>query len=144
VFREQARVLRPGGNGYHTIGPWFSPGGGHSLCTLDSPWGHVRLTPAEFERYIAEHRPNEQPEALHNYRTGYHDPRLTLAETERLAVDAGLELVEWNDMSDLDSHLRYLDRALLEDCDAVRPGLAVRDLITNNYVIVVRRASTSA
>jgi ubiquinone/menaquinone biosynthesis C-methylase UbiE len=57
AFREIARVLVPGGLAYHEVEPWFAPRGGHSLCTLDFPWGHVRTTEAEFARYVETFRP---------------------------------------------------------------------------------------
>ena len=41
---------------FNKYNPFFCQGGGHSLCSLDFPWGHVRLTPIEFDRYMEEYR----------------------------------------------------------------------------------------
>ena len=45
TFKAIARLLRPGGITYHDFNPFFSQIGGHSLVTLDFPWGHARLSP---------------------------------------------------------------------------------------------------
>ena len=57
VLRETRRVTRRGGLAQHTVHFWFGPTGGHSLCSLDFPWGHARLTPTEFERYLQRDLP---------------------------------------------------------------------------------------
>ena len=83
---ELARVTRPGGVLLHIIDPWFSPQGGHSMCILDAPWAHVRLTQREFERYIAELRPHEEAAAVDFYRHAFQRPRHTLAALRRLVL----------------------------------------------------------
>ena len=43
AFVSMRELLKPGGVGYHDYNPFFSRIGGHSLCTLDFPWGHARI-----------------------------------------------------------------------------------------------------
>ena len=144
VLREQARVLRPGGLVYHSYQPWFSPAGGHSLSTLDFPWGHVRLTADEFESYIGEHRPYELEETLSSYRLAYQEPRLTLAEVERAALDHGFELLDWVEESNGPDHLGSLDAAVLDECRAAFPEVTVRDLVTTDHLLVARKRRSGA
>ncbi|MBU1158550.1 MAG: class I SAM-dependent methyltransferase [Candidatus Thermoplasmatota archaeon] len=51
------RALRPGGMSFHDYNSFYSLEGGHSLCTLDFPYGHARLSAGDFERYVREYRP---------------------------------------------------------------------------------------
>ena len=56
AFAEMYRVLRPGGYAYHEYNPFFAIDGGHSLVTLDIPWGHVRFDRSDIERYLQQFR----------------------------------------------------------------------------------------
>jgi SAM-dependent methyltransferase len=137
VMRETRRVLRPGGLAYHTVHFWFGPTGGHSLCSLDFPWGHARLTEAELERYFGERRPHERDEALEFYREGFQRPRLTATETERVVRDASFEIVGWqNDAAD--ARYRRLARGAIEDVRSVSPAAEVSDLLTNGFTLLLR------
>ena len=59
TFAAMTRLLRPGGVAYHDYNPFFSMIGGHSLATLDFPWGHARLDADDVERYLREIRPTK-------------------------------------------------------------------------------------
>ncbi|MEZ6083124.1 MAG: class I SAM-dependent methyltransferase [Phycisphaerae bacterium] len=63
AFAEMYRVLRPGGYAYHEYNPFFAIDGGHSLVTLDIPWGHVRFDRSDIERYLQQFRSNETERA---------------------------------------------------------------------------------
>ncbi len=140
VLAEALRVLRLGGLSYHVVDPWFGPQGGHSMCTLDFPWGHVRLTGGEVEEYLRRYRPHEEAEAIGFYRHGFQTPRLTLAEIEALVVETGFEILEWNESRRaFPDHAALLDRAVLEDCLAAYPRATVRDLLTDNYTMLLRK-----
>ena len=83
---RQNTIIMPGHNysikRQSTIGeeitgnPFFSFNGGHSLCTLDFMWGHVRLSETEFERYLIQFRPKENKVAMKFYRNNLN--RMTL------------------------------------------------------------------
>ncbi len=141
AFGAMARLLKPGALAYHVYNPFFSANGGHSLCTLDFPWGHARLEPADFERYVRQIRPSEADQALRFYRESLN--RMTLADLHRAVDDAGLELlavIPWTD--------RTLASTLNSDIPAeVRrtyPGATPQDLLATFVSVVLARPGGSA
>jgi SAM-dependent methyltransferase len=131
-----ARLLRPGGVMYHDYNPFFSAIGGHSLCTLDFAWGHVRLDDSDLERYVRELRPTEADQALRFFRESLN--RLTLDALRRHVADAGLELlalVPWHERTRLAS----LDADVLEDVRIVHPDVTPGDLLATFTTLVARR-----
>ena len=87
AFAAIARLLRPGGITYHDYNPFFAINGGHSLGTLDLPWGQARLDDADLERYVREIRPAEADRALGFVRESLN--RLTLAASTRRSREPG-------------------------------------------------------
>lgn len=141
AFREMRRVLAPGGFAHHRVDPWFGPRGGHSLATLDFPWGHVRTTDDEFARYVNDLRPFEAPSALHDRLHAFQRPPLTLRESLEAARDAGFELVGWSELPVpmRDPHRALLTRELVADARRLHPAVTPRDLLCIDYKIVLRR-----
>ncbi|HVN59801.1 MAG TPA: class I SAM-dependent methyltransferase [Gaiellaceae bacterium] len=139
VLRESRRVLRSGGFAYHTVHTWFGPTGGHSLCSLDFPWGHARLAGPELERYLGELRPYEAAEALAFYRTGFQQPRLTLAESEHAMREAGFEVLAWHRAA-TDPRYRRLVRSVLGQVREVTPAATAEDLLTDGFTAILRAA----
>jgi ubiquinone/menaquinone biosynthesis C-methylase UbiE len=137
VLRETRRALRRGGLARHTVHYWFGTTGGHSLCSVDFPWGHARLTPVEFERYLRERRPNEAEAALDFYREGFQQPRLTVAETRVAVEGAGFEILEWQHHAS-DVRYRRLARRAVPEVRAVSPRAHVSDLLTEGFTLVLR------
>jgi SAM-dependent methyltransferase len=136
AFTSMARLLARGGVAYHEYNPFFSVVGGHSLCTLDMAWGHARLEPDDFERYLSEIRPAELDQALRFYQQNLN--RMTLADL-RLAVEqSGLELV---------ALLPWTDRTLATDLTApivsevqrAYPSARVEDLLATFVSVVIRK-----
>jgi SAM-dependent methyltransferase len=91
AFAAMARLLRPGGIGYHDYNPFFNAPGGHSLGALDFPRGHVRLDEGDFERSLRELRPAEVDQALRFYRESLN--RMTMADLRATVASAGLDLM---------------------------------------------------
>jgi ubiquinone/menaquinone biosynthesis C-methylase UbiE len=140
AFREAVRVLKPGGIAYFEVGPWFGPDGGHSLCTLDCPWGHVRLNPVQFENYLAAFRPNERTTAISYYRGGFQTPRLTLAETEAMVLDSSFRILEWYESRHkYADHYQFLTPELLADCQRLNRFVTVRDLMSSSYTMLLEK-----
>ncbi len=140
VLAEIRRVTRPGGLSVHVVDPWFSPQGGHSMCTLDAPWLHVLLTQGELERYLLELRPHEAQAALGFYRTGLQRPPRTLGELRRLVEEAGFDVLTWDERSDLyRNHVPLVDRCLLDECAERHPNVTPADLLTSALRIVLQR-----
>jgi SAM-dependent methyltransferase len=138
AFRAMHRLLKPGGIAYHDYNPFFSNIGGHSLGTLDFPWGHARLDRADFERYLRDLRPNEADQALRFYDESLN--RMTLAGLQAAIEDAGLEAV---------AVLPWLDRGLGSELSAAALADVRRnytsadatDLLGTFVSVVMRRPS---
>lgn len=141
VLRETARVLRPGGIAHHGVDPWFGPRGGHSLCTLDFPWCHVRTSVDELGQYVAQRRPHEAADALAYRSEAFQLPALTMREFRGAAVEAGFEILEFDapPLGIADPHRRYLDRDVLADCRRLHLTVTPRDLLTLGFTTVLRR-----
>jgi SAM-dependent methyltransferase len=138
AFASMARLLKPGGIGYHDYNPFFSLIGGHSLCTLDFPWGHARLGREDFERYLVEIRPTEVGQALRFYRESLN--RMTHDELRASIVAAGLELlavIPWFDRA----LLPRLTPDILAEVRRTYPTAGVEDLLATFVAVIVRRPS---
>ena len=136
AFTAMARLLRPGGIVYHDYNPFFAANGGHSLCTLDFPWGHARLDAADFKRYVADLRPDEFDQALRFYSESLN--RMTRAELRDSIADAGLDLLHvlpWSDRA----LVRHLTPDVVAEVSRVHPRATIEDLITTFVVVVARR-----
>jgi SAM-dependent methyltransferase len=136
AFASMARLLRPGGVGYHDYNPFFALNGGHALCTLDFPWGHARLDADDVERYVREVRPGEAAQALRFYRENLN--RMTQADLRVWVAEAGLELVAmlpWNDRS----LAARLGDDVLGEVRRAYPAATVADLLGTFVAVVVRR-----
>ena len=131
-----ARLLLPGGVLYHDYNPFFAVNGGHSLVTLDVPWGHARFDAADVERYLRQIRPAEADQALRFYRESLN--RMTLTDL-RLAVEgAGLELlavVPWSQRS----LVADLTPQVLADVRRNYPRATLEDLLATFVAVVARR-----
>ena len=136
AFAAMARLLRPGGLMYHDYNPFFSSIGGHSLVTLDMPWGHARLDDGDVGRYLAEVRPTEADQALRFFQDSLN--RMTLADLRADIDAAGLELL---------AVIPWYQRALLPTATPqvlaeVRrnhPSATLDDLLATFVVVVARR-----
>jgi len=135
-----ARLLRPGGVMYHDYNPFFSMIGGHSLATLDLPWGHARLSDDDVERYLREIRPTEGEQALRFYRDSLN--RMSLADLRDALSGAGLEtiaVIPWHQRSLLSDATPQV----LAEVRALYPRADLEDLLAT-FVAVVARKPTSA
>ncbi len=140
ALREAHRVLKPGGIAYFDVDPWFSPQGGHGLCTLDCPWGHVRLEASEFERYLADYRPHEIRQAAEFYQRGFQSPRLTIAQIEAIIVESSFHILEWHESRQTyGDHYELITPELLADCQRLNPLVTVRDLMSSSYVMLLAK-----
>jgi SAM-dependent methyltransferase len=140
AFASIARLLKPGGVVYMEYNPFFSANGGHSLCTLDLPWGHARLQPDDFERYLREIRPLEFDQALRFYEQSLN--RLTLDGLRAAVSGADLELLAvlpWTDRT----LVQRVDPDVLADVQAIYPTATELDLLATFVTVVARRAAVS-
>ncbi|UCE92273.1 MAG: class I SAM-dependent methyltransferase [Methanobacteriota archaeon] len=130
------RALRPGGLSFHEYNPFYSLEGGHSLCTLDFPYGHARLSEADFERYVRRYRERELGVSMNFYRRCLN--RMTIRDLNDFCFDAGFEILAlcpWND----DECLRLIDRDVLNQCRKLKPNLMINDLLSGRVWVLMRK-----
>jgi SAM-dependent methyltransferase len=136
AFTAMRGLLRPGGVAYHDYNPFFSLIGGHSLCTLDFPWGHARLDHGDVERYLEERRPAAAAQTLRFYDESLN--RMTIADLRGAIEAAGLEtlaVVPWTDRS----LVARLTPDVLPEVRRTYPTATIEDLLATFVSIVVRR-----
>jgi SAM-dependent methyltransferase len=141
AFDSMARLLKPGGILYHDYNPFFSSNGGHSLCTLDFPWGHVRLDEADFERYVREIRPTEIEQGLRFYRESLN--RMTIANLRDDLEAAGLEIlgiIPWTDRK----LVPQLGAEVLAEVRRTYPTATTADLLATFVSVIARRPPDGA
>jgi ubiquinone/menaquinone biosynthesis C-methylase UbiE len=134
AFAEMSRLLKPGGLMFHGVDPYFSPRGGHSSCTLDFPWGHARLSPSDFRRYIKQYRSHEFDHAITMYDYLFNVPRVSLSDIERAVSNAGLVLLSWKE-NWVKDHLPSFE--VWRDVIQVYPFITSRDLMANSLKLVI-------
>jgi 2-polyprenyl-3-methyl-5-hydroxy-6-metoxy-1,4-benzoquinol methylase len=125
AFKEMARILKPGGFAFHEYNPFFSVDGGHSLCTLDFPWGHARLSDEDFERYLDEFRPEQKNVSLSFFKNNLN--RMTLSHLNDSMEQNGLEpvsIIPWYSEDDQAS----LTNNMLKQCKQIHPTVEHVDL----------------
>ena len=126
AFKEMSRILKPGGFAFHEYNPFFSVDGGHSLCTLDFPWGHARLTNDDFEKYYDQIRPNEKDVSLSFFHNDLNRmTHLQLAECIENNGMRAVSIIPWYS-SDDQSHLT---NDMLEQCKNIHPTVELVDLV---------------
>jgi SAM-dependent methyltransferase len=136
AFAAMAGLLRPGGIVYHDYNPFFSANGGHSLATLDLPWGHARFGDDDVERYLREIRPGEADQALRFYRNSLN--RMTLAELREAIAAAGLEtvaIIPWYQRS----LVADATPEVLSEVQATYPSATADDLLATFVAVVARK-----
>lgn len=135
-FAAMARLLRPGGVMYHDYNPFFAANGGHSLVTLDIPWGHARFDEMDVERYLREVRPSEATQALRFYRESLN--RMTQHDLREALADAGLEIlavVQWTQRN----LVERMTPDVLADVVRIYPTATAEDLLTTFVSVLARR-----
>jgi ubiquinone/menaquinone biosynthesis C-methylase UbiE len=126
AFKQMARILKPGGFAFHEYNPFFSVDGGHSLCTLDFPWGHARLSDKDFERYYDEFRPEQKEVSLSFFRNNLN--RMTIKHLKEGLKKNGLEpvsIIPWYSKKDQAG----LTNDMLEQCQKIHPTAEHVDLV---------------
>lgn len=130
------RALRPGGICFHNYNPFFCANGAHSLCTLDFPYGHIRLSSADFERYVQTYRPQELEVARNFYHQSLN--RMTLADLHCHCSMAGFEtlaLIEWTERNDMQA----INQTILSQCKRLYPNVTVNDLLCRTIWVLLQK-----
>ena len=136
AFKEMARILRPGGLAFHDYNPFFSINGGHSLCTLDFPWGHARLAPNDFEKYYDVLRPEQKELSMNMYENGLN--RMTMSDIGRILPN-GLRLVHILPM--IRRHMLHrVTSDILDQVQTIYPTVTCEDLAATDIWVVQKKA----
>ncbi len=130
------RILKTGGISIQEYNPFFSLIGGHSLCTLDFFWGHVRLSEDDFLRYLKELRPVEYEHASSFYHHGIN--RMTLNDLHEYCNQSGME-TESVILFSKEQQLRMLNEDILNQCKKIYPGVQINDLITPRVLLIQKK-----
>lgn len=137
AFRSISDLLRKDGITIHEYNPFFCLNGGHSLCTLDFLWGHVRLNETDFLKYLEEIRPEEKERAMSFYKKGLN--RMTLSDLQKLLIASGLEIVSVIPIPK-EQHLRMIDANTLSQGQKHYPKLSILDLISPRVFVIAKKS----
>jgi 2-polyprenyl-3-methyl-5-hydroxy-6-metoxy-1,4-benzoquinol methylase len=141
AIRNMWRALKPEGICFHHYNPFFCVEGGHSLCTLDFPWGHARLSDADFGNYIETFRPEEYIVSLPFFTKSLN--RMTLAEAQEYVLGAGFEILAfcpWPSAKDLEE----ISPDILSQCKRLYPSVTIQDLISRVVWLSLRKPDSKA
>ena len=136
AFEEMFRILRPGGYSFHEYNPFFSFNGGHSLCTLDFMWGHVRLSPADFQKYLKQFRPFEYDLAMRFYAENLN--RMTVNQLKRYIKAAGFEQIMFFPSIYFQNYFELNEKIFVE-CKNNYPSIEIIDLISPALYIGIKK-----
>ncbi len=135
---EMKRLVRDGGLIFQEYNPFYCLEGGHSLCTLDFPWGHARLTGEDFTRYTRKYRPDEASVDQSFYFNNLN--RMTLKDLEEMAGKLGLkviEMIKWSNNKLIPEVLN--DPAILSQCRLTNRTVSINDLISDKIWLLLQK-----
>lgn len=136
ALKNMFKALKPGGICFHEYNPFFSINGGHSLCTLDFPYGHIRLSPVDFESYIRTYRSKELSVALNFYHECLN--RMVISELMQYSKEVGFEVLDLHRFKCIDD-LRVIDKSVFDQCQKNYPSVTLNDLISRIVWILLKK-----
>jgi len=139
AFQEMYRILKPGGFAFHQYNPFFSFNGGHSLCTLDFMWGHVRLSAADFEKYLIQYRPEEHKLAMNFYKENLN--RMTLNKLKIYIKKSGFKQIMLFPHTYFENYFE-LTEMIYRDCKKNYPTIEVVDLVSPAFYIGLKKPNS--
>ena len=136
AFEEMFRILKPGGYTFHEYNPFFSFNGGHSLCTLDFMWGHVRLSGTDFDKYLKEFRPFEYEVAMKFYKQNLN--RMTANQLNKYIKISGFERIMFFPYIYFENYFALTEKIFV-DCKRNYPSLELIDLVSPAFYLGLRK-----
>lgn len=131
-MRNTKQLLVEGGATYHHYNPFFSFDGGHSLCTLDFPWGHAQLESTDFRRYIEQYRPKEVELATQFFELSLN--RLTQNMLRDAVEDSGLAVRGLCPRINKIEHM--VEPHTLARVRACHPTVEIQDLLSSEVELI--------
>ena len=139
AFEEMFRILKPGGYTFHEYNPFFSFNGGHSLCTLDFMWGHVRLSSTDFQQYLKQFRPLEYDLAMSFYKENLN--RMTVNHLKQYIKKAGFQQIMFFPNIYIENYFEINEKIFVE-CKNNHPYLELLDLISPAVYIGLKKPAS--
>ena len=136
AWLEMHRLLAPGGRMFHEYNPFFAIDGGHSPCTLETPWGHVCCTDEEMHAHLRRLRGAGAEAAMTFFRGGLN--RMTQEELRAGLSAAGFEIELLLPRLRTEDLLRVTPQ-VLHAVTARYPGCTLMDLVCRIVRVVARR-----
>ena len=136
AFKEMFRILKPGGYSFHEYNPFFSFNGGHSLCTLDFMWGHVRLRTTDFQKYLKQFRPLEYDLAMRFYNENLN--RMTSNQLKQYISKAGFQQIMFFPHIYVQNYFDLNEKIFVE-CKNNYPSLELVDLVSPALYIGLKK-----
>jgi len=136
AFFHIQRILKPGGIAIHRYNPFFSINGGHSACTLDFLWGHVRLNSEDFVKYLEQIRPHELEYAKAFYFNGLN--RMSLRDMKDFSTEVGLEVLGSLQFGK-EQTMRMFNRDIWEECHVNYKNICMEDLVSSKVVVIQKK-----
>jgi 2-polyprenyl-3-methyl-5-hydroxy-6-metoxy-1,4-benzoquinol methylase len=135
-FQQLNRLLKVGGISFHEYNPFFAIDGGHSLCTLDFPWGHTRLDSDDFKRYVIKFRPSEAEVDISFY--DYNLNRMTLADLHKYIIASGLEILALIPRPEVKDLYKMKGDYLVQAINNY-PTITLTDFISRKALVIIRK-----
>lgn len=137
ALSEMHRRLADDGIMIHSYGPFHGVGGAHCLGNLDSPWGHLRLSEDEFDRYLREFRPHEFSLASPWNRTALN--KKSISEMQSLFFQAGFKILLWRETASPQVRMNHLTGDLLKKIMVNLKNITLSDLFSQDVLIVAKK-----
>lgn len=131
-FKKIFDLLKPGGFSLNYFHPFFSVSGGHSLCTLDFPYGHCRVSIWDFNRYVSTYRPKEAALDISFYEKNLN--KYTLKEIRDSIISSGLEIVNFVNRKHPEGSVEYIEEVRLNF-----PKVTEEDLLSDKVCVLLQK-----
>ena len=134
AFLSIYNALSSGGYSAHRYHPFFCESGAH-YDTLDFPWGHVRLSSADFLSYLRNYRPDEID--IGEWRFFSTLGRTTITQMYQAMENAGLDVIDI--AVSTNPSLNVLPAAIMKQCKANYPSITTTDLLSSQVWLLARK-----
>ncbi|MHA1381286.1 MAG: class I SAM-dependent methyltransferase [Candidatus Helarchaeota archaeon] len=134
AFNNMFRILKKGGMCFHEYNPFFCLIGGHSLASLDFPWGHVRLNSHNFNKYVSKYRQTEAQLDINFYSKNLN--RMSLENTRDYCIDSGFEVLDFIKFP-REQDIDLISDEIYNQCKNNYPTISLSDLIVRKCILIL-------